>query len=144
MCERDMSIVARCFVDSTTTIWIYYAFFSDAQKKESTAVAENRKSKFASINCEHGYKIGWTTSMAAETAISVVFFSFSFFLQCWCHLHLASAWFLCTLNSRTPRIYMLMMVCWLTKLLQRNNQAREWKKAYTHFGPKNITASTLH
>lgn len=60
-------------------------------------------------------------------------FLFLFFSSVCCHLHLALAWFLCTLNSRTPRIYMLMMVCWLTKLLQKDKYKK--KKAHTHFGP---------
>ena len=34
----------------------------------------------------------------------------------------------CTLNSRTPRIYMLMMVCWLTKLLHEITKYVKWNE----------------
>lgn len=99
-------------------------------KNTVAATTENRKSKFASIDCEHGCKIGWTTSMARWRQRQFLFIIFS---SVCCHLHLALAWFSCTLNSRTPRIYMLMMVCWLTKLLQKDKYKK--KKAHTHFGP---------
>lgn len=104
-----------------------YAYENEWRKK----AADNRKSKFASINCANmvakiGVLLLVNTSMATAAADFLSFLHFyfyfltvifnspalnlmwsPFFSRCCC----------CGfLNSRTPHIYMLMMVCWLTKL----------------------------
>lgn len=110
-------------------------------KMNGKKAADNRKSKFASINC---------ANMVAEIGVSLLvntythtihqwrpppptFFCFCIFVfsqlfltlrhSIWCGRFFVRCWCCCGfLNSRTPHIYMLMMVCWLTKLRHK----RKW------------------
>lgn len=124
MCERDMSFNhlrwAWCILLIQRRSNLLCMLCSERQRKKNM---NDRKSKFASINCEHGRKnrllVNINGGFLFIYTLSGTFGVVGFFLfrVCSCSLF----------NSRTPRIYMLMMVCWLTKL--RHEITNVWESA---------------